>query len=141
MDRCQIALVIDAIRIQKYRYCRSIAAVTAAVLIITGWLSAYHEAAVAHAHDAAGQLVHASKLADRHEPGAAAHLHGRADHRHAPGPCSLVAAVLARTGAPSAVAVLVDAAIVLDARPASPAVPPAIATYRLAPKTSPPARA
>lgn len=125
---------------QKYRSCRAVAAVTAVILILTGWLGAHHEAEVAHVHDAFGQLVHAQRLADHHEPGAAAHLHGRADHQHAPGACALIAAAPARTSTSPELPATTDAAIFAEAPPCRPAVPPSIAAYRLAPKTSPPAR-
>jgi hypothetical protein len=70
-----------------------------------------------------------------------AHLHGRADHQHAPGACELIAAPLARPPPPSTPPSTAVATILPAAPPARVAVPSAIAPYRLAPKTSPPARA
>ena len=120
--------------------CRAVAALAAAVLIAVGWLGAHHRAEVAHVHDGAGSFVHADALAEHHsaEAGAAAHLHGRADHQHTPGACTLLATLLARTPTAPAVAVISDATILPAALPALAAVPPALAAYRLAPKTSPP---
>ena len=131
----------NATRMQEHRSYRAIAAVTAVVLILTGWLSAYHEAEVAHVRDGVGQVVHAQELADHHKSDTTTHLHGRAEHQHAPGACSLLATLLARPSTAFVVSVTAAAGIVSDTPPAPAAVPPAIAAYRLAPKTSPPARA
>jgi hypothetical protein len=123
---------------QERRSQRAVAAFAAAVLIFVGWLGAHHRAEVAHVHDPSGSLVHAAELADHHAADSAAHVHGRADHRDAPGACTLLATLHARPTAAPAVAVLADAAILPAPPPAIAAVPPAIAAYRLAPKTSPP---
>lgn len=124
---------------QERRSRRAVAAVTAAVLILVAWLGAHHEADVAHVRDGAGHAVHAQELADHHEADASAHLHGRAEHQHAAGTCALVAALHARESARfGSVAEVTATALV--ARPAETAVPPSIAPYRFAPKTSPPAR-
>jgi len=123
---------------QERRSSRAVAAVAAAVLILVGWLGAHHRAAVAHVHDPSGSLVHAAELADHHAADTATHLHGRADHRDAPGACTLLATLHARPTAGPAVAAVADAAILPAPPPAIALVPPAIATYRLAPKTSPP---
>jgi hypothetical protein len=126
---------------QERRSRRAVAAFTAAVLILAGWLSAHHEADVAHVRDGTGRVVHAQELADHHVPDTAAHLHGRAEHQHAPGACALLATLFARPAVAPAISVTVDAAIVSEILPATDAIPAAIAAYRLAPKTSPPARA
>jgi hypothetical protein len=123
---------------QERRSQRAVAALVAAVLIFVGWLGAHHRAEVAHVHDGSGSMVHAAALADHHASDSAAHVHGRSDHQDAPGACTLLATLIARPAAASAVAVIADASILPAAPPALAFVPPALAAYRLAPKTSPP---
>lgn len=132
--------VVNATRMQGHRSRRAVAAVTAVVLILVGWVGAHHRAEATHVHDAAGQLVHAQELAERHASDRVPHLHGTAEHQHAPGACTLIASVLAPATVAPAMAVIAAAALVSETSPAIEAAPAAIATYRFAPKTSPPAR-
>ena len=124
---------------QVRRSRRAVAAVTAVALILVAWLGAYHEADVAHVRDGAGHVVHAQELADHHATDTAAHLHGRAEHPHADGACALLATLHARAST-GFIAVTTVTAIAAGPRPALAAIPPSIAPYRIAPKTSPPAR-
>ncbi|HSK04467.1 MAG TPA: hypothetical protein VK932_24600 [Kofleriaceae bacterium] len=125
---------------QERRSYRAAAALSAALLLFVGLLGARHEAEVAHVRDQRGDLVHAQELADHHHSGSAAHLHGRADHGHAPGACALLAALHASAVAPRPPAAVVAALVAYDlAAPLTAAVHGGIAGYRLAPKTSPPA--
>jgi hypothetical protein len=125
---------------QERRLRRAAAALSAVLLVAVGLLGARHGAEVAHVRDQKGDLVHAQELADHHQTGPAAHLHARDDHAHAPGACALLAflhapAVAAR---PPGAALTLAVAHDLGAPPVA-AVHTAIAGYRLAPKTSPPA--
>ena len=125
---------------QERRSRRAVAALSAVLLVAIGLLGARHEAEVAHVRDQRGDLVHAQELADHHHTGPTAHLHGRDGHAHDAGACALLAfhhapAVAAR---PSGVALAPAVAHELGAPPIA-AVHAAIAGYRLAPKTSPPA--
>lgn len=124
---------------QDRRARRAVAALSAAVLLVIGWLSARHEAEVSHVRDQRGDMVHAQGLADHHEVSAAAHLHSRDDHGHA-GACALLAVTGAAALTPAAPAALALPAIAAEPE-AVPLVPihGAIAPYRIAPKTSPPA--
>jgi hypothetical protein len=125
---------------QELRSYRAVAALSAALLLFVGLLGARHEAEVAHVRDQRGDLVHAQELADHHHSGPAAHLHGRADHDHAPGACALLAALHASAVAPRPPAVVVASVAEHDlAAPPIAAPHGGIAGYRLAPKTSPPA--
>jgi hypothetical protein len=125
---------------QERRSRRAVAALSAVLLIAIGLLGARHEAEVAHVRDQNGDLVHAQELADDHEAGPAAHLHGRDDHAHAPGVCALLAVVHAPAlAAPAPAAALAPAIAHELGAPPIASVHRAIAAYRLAPKTSPPA--
>lgn len=125
---------------QERRSRRAAAALSAILLISIGLLGARHEAEVAHVRDQNGDLVHAQELADDHEVGPAAHLHGRDAHAHAPGVCSLLAIVHAPAVAAHAPAAALAPVIEHElGAPPIVSVHRAIATYRLAPKTSPPA--
>jgi hypothetical protein len=125
---------------QERRSRRAVAALSAALLIVVGLLGARHEAEVAHVRDRRGDFVHAQKLVDHHEVGPVAHMHSSEEHRHAPGPCALLAALhgSAVSSRPPAAIAALPAAHDLGA-PLIAAVHGAIAGYRLAPKTSPPA--
>ncbi len=125
---------------QERRSRRAAAALSAVLLIVVGLLGARHEAEVAHVRDQKGDLVHAQELADHHHAGPSAHLHGREDHDHAPGACSLLAVLHASADASRAQVAVAAPSIVHDLlAPPIAAVPGAIPGYRLAPKTSPPA--
>jgi hypothetical protein len=124
---------------QERRSRRAAAAITAALLLIVGWLGARHEAEVAHVRDHKGDMVHAPRLEGHHEVGPTAHLHGREVHSHDDGRCSLLAVAHASIAvAKPAAAVIAALAQEVGAPPVA-AVHSAIAGYRLAPKTSPPA--
>lgn len=118
---------------------RATAFATALILLAVSWLGARHEAEVAHGRDEAGRAVHAQELADHHELGATAHLHGREVHEHA-GACMLLAIAhlpFAVAAPPNAVVASQQFIAASDARrTAAPCA--TVAAYRLAPKTSPP---
>lgn len=126
---------------QERRSRRAVAALAAALLMAVGVLGARHEAEVAHVRDQKGDLVHAQELAEHHHGAASsAHLHGTEAHGHAPGACALLAVVHAPALAARAPAAAAALAIAHDLQPPPiAAVHGAIAGYRLAPKTSPPA--
>ena len=134
------SIVLAATRMQERRSRSAVATLSAVVLILVGWLGARHEAEVAHVRDQRGDVLHAEELAEYHEVGPSAHLHGRADHSHAPGACALVAiahAPLVAAEAPAGLALAVSAQEL-----GAPVVAEAggtIAGYLIAPKTSPPA--
>jgi len=113
------------------------------MFLVAGVLGMRHASEVAHVRDPhSGDVVHAQELAERHEHGAAHHLHGTAapDH-HGVGACSLLAVVHAAPAARS-VTLVARTAIVTPLVTLPTSAPRlAIAGYRLAPKTSPPARA
>jgi hypothetical protein len=125
---------------QERRSRRAVAALGAVLLVVVGWFGARHEAEVAHVRDQRGALVHAYELADHHGADSTAHLHGRNDHAHAAGACALLAVVHAPAMAARGPAPVAVPAIACAPRtPPVAAVRAAIAGYRLAPKTSPPA--
>jgi hypothetical protein len=117
---------------------RLVAIATALILLGVGLLAKQHEAEAAHAHEHSGQIVHAQKLADHHEPDSTAHLHGREDHGHH-GACTLLAIAhqpIVHTTAGIAVAVTRITRSLGEVATTEPRA--SIAAYRLAPKTSPP---
>lgn len=126
---------------QERRSRRAVAAITAAFLLLVGWLAARHEADVAHVRDQRGDVVHAEELADHHEVSPSTHLHGREDHGHIDGACELIG--LAHTSLlvaqPPAGVALVAVAEDLGAPPVIVRAG-SVARYLIAPKTSPPAR-
>ena len=125
---------------QERRSRRAVAALSAALLIVIGLLGARHEAEVVHVRDQRGDFVHAQRLAEHHEAGPTAHMHSREAHRNEVGACALLAALHAAAVSPRPPAAVAVAAIARDlGAPPSAAVHGAIAGYRLAPKTSPPA--
>lgn len=121
---------------------RAVAALLALLLVLVGWLEARHVSEVAHARGLAGQAVHAQELSERHAADLAPHLHGRAvDHAADGGACHLLAilhAPLVRSEPPSALAPSATP-VALAAATDGGSHTTAIAAYRLAPKTSPPA--
>lgn len=132
--------VANATRMQERRSTRAVAALAAAILILVGWLRIHHQADVAHVSDGAGHVTHALALAEPHKADRSEHLHGQAPQERAPEACALLAISLVRI-VPAA-AVPVSSWIIVDAVRAPPiaAAPRALVVYRIAPKTSPPAR-
>jgi hypothetical protein len=138
----QIDRLRDATQMQLRRGRRAIALLLASCIVLSGLVLLRHQTAVAHVHGAqSGELEHAHALADYHELSTTPHLHGRdVDAHEETGVCALIAALDHASIIPGSpgdataakpVAVTVLAAFTLD--------PPALALYRLAPKTSPPA--
>lgn len=117
---------------------RAVAIATALMLVCVGLLARWHAADTAHAEEHSGRVVHAQALADHHEHSGTAHLHEREAHGHA-GDCHL----LAMAHAPVAVVATLVVATPIESTTtiAIPrmAVRVAVAPYRIAPKTSPPA--
>lgn len=105
------------------------------------WLSARHAATTSHAHDDAGALVHTQAIGEHHRADTTPHFHSTpgSDHDGHGGVCTLIGAL------PSTVEHARGATGLLCTLPVAIAPPPlvaawtAIATYRLAPKASPPA--
>ncbi|MBA3456767.1 MAG: hypothetical protein H0T42_27005 [Deltaproteobacteria bacterium] len=121
---------------------RAIALLLAGCVVLSGLVALRHASAVAHVHGAgSGELEHAHELADFHENSTTPHLHGRSVDAHAhAGVCSLLAANDQTTilpGCPGDATSVQPIAITTTPRFAL--EPPALARYRLAPKTSPPA--
>ncbi|MBA3821745.1 MAG: hypothetical protein H0X17_22870 [Deltaproteobacteria bacterium] len=115
------------------------AVVTALILLGVGWMGARHQAEVAHVRDTAGRIVHGHELADHHATSSTAHLHGRADHGHS-STCALLANLHAPIAFPAGVATVSTVSHASEIAVAiAPAPSATIASYRLAPKTSPPA--
>jgi len=132
--------VLRATQVQERRSRRAVAALSAALLMAVGLLGARHAAEVAHVRDRKGDFVHAQKLADHHEVGPAAHMHSSEEHRHAAGACALLAVLHGSAVSSRPPAVIAAPATARDlGTPPIAAVHGAIAGYRLAPKTSPPA--
>ena len=118
---------------------RVVAIATALAFVAVGLLAQRHEAETAHAREQSGRVVHAQALADHHEASSHTHLHGREAHGHE-GDCSLLAMAHDRFASAShvAIAVAIEAVEATEVAAAHD-IAAAIATYRLAPKTSPPA--
>lgn len=132
----------DAIQMQLRRGRRAIALVLAGCVVLSGLAALRHETTVAHVHGAlSGELEHAHELADFHELSTTPHLHGRSDDAHVEaGACALLAALDHATilpGSPAAATAALPVAVTTLAV-VTPETP-ALALYRLAPKTSPPA--
>jgi hypothetical protein len=133
----------DATQMQLRRGKRAIALLLAGCVVLSGLVLLRHQTTVAHVHGAlSGELEHAHALAEFHEQSTTPHLHGRDAEAHADvGVCALVAALDHATILPDSPS---------DATAVQPAVAPSLisftldrpslARYRLAPKTSPPAR-
>jgi len=135
--------VRDVFHFQLRRGRRAIALMLAGCVVFAGLAALRHETTVAHVHGAqTGELAHAHALADYHELSTTPHLHGRdVDAHHEAGRCALLAALdhsTILTCSPTASAVARPSAVPSLAHP--PQAPPSFARYRLAPKTSPPAR-
>jgi hypothetical protein len=121
---------------------RGVAAITALLFVVCGVLAAHHEASTAHVVDHAGGYVHARELAGHHT-GDHSDIHGQRDPDSDTGECALLTtfhqAASAQISAP-ALTLVAAAVATADVPPAASALD-AIAVYRLAPKTSPPAAA
>ncbi|MDQ3370716.1 MAG: hypothetical protein M3680_35310 [Myxococcota bacterium] len=124
---------------RRRRRSRIPAVVTALILLGVSWMGARHQAEVAHVRDTAGQIVHGHELADHHATSPIAHLHGRADHGHS-STCALLANLHTPIAVPASVATVAALSHASEVIAAiAPAPSATIASYRLAPKTSPPA--
>jgi hypothetical protein len=121
---------------------RVIAAATALWLVVCGVLAARHEATVAHVRDAAGSYVHGKALAGHHD-GHSSDVHGQRHPDADAGECALLTAfhqpASASVTAPAVVTPTCATHVLHIAPVALSAI--AVAVYRLAPKTSPPAAA
>jgi hypothetical protein len=119
---------------------RGVAAITALVFLVCSFLAMRHEATVAHARTAAGGYVHASELAGHHV-GTDSDIHAQRDPQSDTGDCALLTSFHQAARAPlAAPAVVVLAVASSTVEAAAPSVElSALAVYRLAPKTSPPA--
>jgi hypothetical protein len=117
---------------------RVVAIATTLAFVAVGLLAQRHEAEAAHAREQSGRIVHAQALADHHETSPNTHLHKRDAHGHA-GDCSLLTMAHERLVSSSHTPIVVATeAVALVEVAASHDVASPIATYRLAPKTSPP---
>jgi len=119
---------------------RGVAAITALFFVVCSVLAMRHEATTAHARTEAGGYVHVRELAGRHV-GHDSDIHAQRDPESDGGDCALLTtfhqAVSAHISA--AALVLTTHAWSFVDSPAPHAESVAIAIYRLAPKTSPPA--
>jgi hypothetical protein len=121
---------------------RALAVLTASCILLAGLCALRHEANVAHVRDRlTGQLQHAHALAEHHAHDATPHLHGREVDAHGDtGGCALLGVLDHATILPTAIAIADD--LIDEGRTTAALVDvssPALARYRLAPKTSPPA--
>lgn len=119
---------------------RGVAAITALLFVVCSVLAMRHEASVAHARTEAGGYRHVQELVSQHH-GVDSDIHAPRDPESDRGDCALLTAfhqpVTASLAAPALVLATV-AQTTVDA--VAPSVAPvALAVYRLAPKTSPPA--
>jgi hypothetical protein len=123
---------------------RGVAAITAAItalgFVVCSLLAMHHEASTAHARSAVGGYRHVRALAGHHL-GNDSDIHAQRDPESDGGDCALLTtfhqAASARISAPNLASISVALATVDSASPH--VEPVAIAVYRLAPKTSPPA--
>jgi len=119
---------------------RGVAAITALWFVVCGVLAMQHEASTVHVRDRAGGFAHARVLTGHHT-GHDSDIHGQRNPEADTGDCALLTtfhqAASAHTNAPVMVAVSV--ATTTHSTPRRAAASCAIAVYRLAPKTSPPA--
>jgi hypothetical protein len=108
--------------------------------VVCSFLAMRHEATIAHARTAAGGYVHAGELAGRHV-GNHSDIHGQRDPESDGGDCALLTTLhqAARVHVSTPAVVLTQVAWSTVDVVALTAAPAAIAIYRLAPKTSPPA--
>ena len=121
---------------------RAIAAFTAVWLVVCGVVAARHEATVAHVRDGAGGYAHGKLLAGHHT-GHRSDVHGQRNPDADAGDCALLTASHQAASAhvtPPAVITTARASHVQDRCRAATSVV-AVAVYRVAPKTSPPAAA
>ncbi len=127
----------------RARPARITALVACALLLLTVLGALRHETSVAHVRDAvSGQLRHAHALAEHHTTSDTAHVHGRDVAADAEaGGCELLAALDHAAILPSPAGAVADSTplAVADAMAVTDAPDPR-SRYRLAPKTSPPAR-
>jgi hypothetical protein len=121
---------------------RVIAAATALWLVACGVLAARHEANVAHVRDAAGAYIHGKALAGHHE-GHSSDIHGQRHPDADAGECALLNAFHQPASADVASPAVVTIACATPVWRIDPDAVSAIAVavYRFAPKTSPPATA
>lgn len=127
----------------RARSARITALAACALLLLTVLGALRHETAVAHVRDAvSGQLRHAHALAERHTTSATAHVHGRDVAADAEaGGCELLASLDHAAILPTpALALARPTPIVPTSSTSVAAAPDPRSRYRLAPKTSPPAR-
>jgi hypothetical protein len=119
---------------------RLTAAATALWLVMCGVVAARHEATVAHVRNAAGAYVHGKELAGHHE-GHSSDIHGQRTPDADAGECALLNAFHQPASADVTVPAVVTTACATHVWRIDPdAISTiAIAVYRLAPKTSPPA--
>jgi hypothetical protein len=121
---------------------RVIAAATAVWFVVCGVLATRHEATVAHVRDAAGAYVHGKALAGHHT-GHGSDIHGQRHPDADAGECALLNAFHQPASADVTAPAVITTACATHAWHIAPnaisAV--AVAVYRLAPKTSPPAAA
>jgi hypothetical protein len=117
---------------------RAVAIATTLILLCVGFMANRHEAEVAHVREQSGRIVHAQQAAEHHEASTNAHLHGIESHKHA-GDCSLLALAHERIAIASAPALAIPVESSAAFVPAAAHdIVVARATYRIAPKTSPP---
>ena len=121
---------------------RVIAAATALWLVVCGVLAARHEASVAHVRDAAGAYVHGKALVGHHQ-GHNSDIHGQRHPDADAGECALLNAFHQPASADVTAPAVVTTACATQVWGINPDAVSAIAVavYRLAPKTSPPAAA
>jgi hypothetical protein len=109
---------------------------------VCGVLAAHHEASVAHVRDAAGNYVHGTVLAAHHE-GHSSDIHGQRYPDVDVGKCALLSAFHQPASADVTAPAVVTTACATPVWHIGPdaVFAIAVAVYRLAPKTSPPAAA
>lgn len=119
---------------------RGVAAITALLFLVCGFLAMHHEAVVPHVRDVAGGYAHAPGLSEQHT-GSHSDVHGQRSSDGESGECALLTTFhQAASHAHSAPAVAVTAVTTAAFDPAPRARDVrALDVYRLAPKTSPPA--
>src|SRR5215470_5648682 len=119
---------------------RVIAAVAAVWVVAFGLLALNHEATVAHVRNAAGVYVHGKALVGHHE-GNDSDVHGQRDPDADPGKCALLNTFHQPASADVTAPAVTTTACATHVWQIDPNAISAIAVavYRLAPKTSPPA--
>ncbi len=127
----------------RARSTRITALVACALLLLTVLGALRHETSVAHVRDAvSGELRHAHALAEHHTADTTAHVHGREVAADAEaGGCELLAFLDHAAILPTpAVGLACPTPLVPAGATSVPVAPDPRSRYRLAPKTSPPAR-